>query len=64
MQLYEDLKKTQNRDSLIKKYYEDLLTLMPEKKEVNLLYLNNKNFTFSEMSGEWNLTKPTSMLTL
>jgi hypothetical protein len=60
MQLYEDLKKTQNRDSLIKKYYEDLLTLMPEKKEVNLLYLNNKNFTFSEMSGEWNLTKPTS----
>ena len=33
---------------------------MPEKKEVNLLFLNNKNFTFSEMSGEWNLTKPTS----
>jgi hypothetical protein len=60
MQLYEDLKKTQNRDSLIKKYYEDLLAVMPEKKEVNLLYLNNKNFTFSEMSGEWNLTKPTS----
>ena len=60
MQLYEDLKKTQNQDSLIKKYYEDVLAVMPEKKEVNLLYLNNKNFTFSEMSGEWNLTKPTS----
>lgn len=59
-QLYEDLKKTQNRDSLIKKYYEDVLAKMPEKKEVNLLYLNNKNFTFREMSGEWNLTKPTS----
>ena len=60
MQLYEDLKKTKNRDSLIKKYYEDILAVMPEKKEVNLLFLNNKNFTFSEMSGEWNLTKPTS----
>ena len=59
-QLYEDLKKTQNRDSLIKKYYEDVLAVMPEKKEVNLLYLNNRNFTFSEMSDEWNLTKPTS----
>ena len=59
-QLYEDLKNTQNRDSLIKKYYEDVLAVMPEKKEVNLLYLNNRNFTFNEMSSEWNLTKPTS----
>ena len=62
MQLYEDLKKTQNRDSLIEKYYEEMLAVMPKKKEVNLLYLNNKNFTFKEMSGDWNLTKPTSTI--
>jgi hypothetical protein len=58
-QLYKNLEKYQNKDSLIKKYYEDVLAVMPEKKEVNLLYLNNKDFTFSEKSNEWNLQTPT-----
>jgi enediyne biosynthesis protein E4 len=59
-QLYENLEKYQNKDSLIKKYYEDILAAMPEKKEVNLLYLNDKNMAFTEMNGEWNLNTPTS----
>lgn len=58
-QLYENLEKYSNKDSLIKKYYEDILAVMPEKKEVNLLYLNNKDFTFSEKNADWNLTEAT-----
>src|SRR5690606_14603232 len=38
-QLYKDLEIHKNRDSLIKTYYDDVLARMPEKKEVNLLYL-------------------------
>lgn len=57
--LYKALEQSQNKDSLIKAYYEDLLAVMPEKKEVNLLYLNNKDFTFSSMNSDWNLTTPT-----
>ncbi|MEQ6121252.1 VCBS repeat-containing protein [Reichenbachiella sp. MALMAid0571] len=56
-QLYEDLEKYSNKDSLIKKYYEDILAVMPEKKEVNLLYLNNKDFSFSEKNADWKLTE-------
>lgn len=58
-QLYKDLKKYKNKDSLISIYYEDILAVMPEKKEVNLLYLNNKNSTFSEMNNIWNLNTAT-----
>ncbi|MDC6365865.1 MULTISPECIES: VCBS repeat-containing protein [Flavobacteriaceae] len=56
--LYDDMKKYANRDSLIADYYDDLLKRMPEKKEVNLLYLNNSDFTFKEMSKKWNLHMP------
>jgi hypothetical protein len=58
-QLYKDLEKNQNKDSLIEKYYKDILVVMPEKREVNLLYLNNKNFAFTEMNEAWNLNKAT-----
>ena len=58
-ELYKALENSQDKNSLIKKYYEDLLDLMPNKKEVNLLYLNNRNYTFSSMNDDWKLTKPT-----
>jgi hypothetical protein len=58
-ELYKTLEQSQHKDSLIKKYYEDLLAVMPEKKEINLLYLNNGDFTFSAMNEDWNLTTPT-----
>ncbi|OWW27405.1 hypothetical protein B4Q04_07060 [Zobellia sp. OII3] len=58
--LYDDIKKYGNKDSLIASYYRDLLAVMPEKKEVNLLYLNNRDFTFSEMNGSWKLNVPTA----
>ncbi len=57
--LYEELEIYKNRDSLIKTYYEDILNVMPEKKEVNMLFLNNKDFTFSSMHETWNLEVPT-----
>ena len=57
-QLYKDLEIYKNRDSLIKTYYEDVLARMPEKKEVNLLYRNNKDFTFSLMNEAWQLNTP------
>tara|TARA_B100001175_G_scaffold314587_1_gene324251 strand:+ start:3007 stop:6417 length:3411 start_codon:yes stop_codon:yes gene_type:complete len=57
--LYKDMEGSQQKNSLIKKYYEDLLDLMPNKKEVNLLYLNNRNYTFSSMNDDWKLNKPT-----
>ena len=57
-QLYQDLETYKNRDSLIKSYYDDVLARMPEKKEVNLLYLNNKDFTFSLMNETWQLNTP------
>jgi hypothetical protein len=57
-QLYKDLEVYKNRDSLIKTYYEDVLARMPEKKEVNLLYLNNRDFTFSLMNEAWQLNAP------
>ena len=56
--LYKDLEIHKNRDSLIKTYYDDILARMPEKKEVNLLYLNNKDFTFSLMNEAWQLNTP------
>jgi hypothetical protein len=56
--LYKDLEIYKNRDSLIKTYYDDILARMPEKKEVNLLYLNNKDFTFSLMNEAWQLNTP------
>ena len=58
--LYDDMKKYRNKDSLIASYYKDLLAVMPEKKEVNLLYLNNQDFTFSEMNESWQLNAPTA----
>ena len=58
-ELYKTLERSQHKDSLIKKYYEDLLAVMPEKKEVNLLYLNNRDFTFSSKNDDWKLTMPT-----
>ena len=58
-ELYKALEGSQNNDSLIKKYYEDLLEVMPEKKEINLFFLNNRNYTFSSMNNDWKLTKPT-----
>ena len=58
--LYDDMEKYRNKDSLIATYYKDLLSVMPEKKEVNLLYLNNKDFTFSEMNQAWQLNAPTA----
>ena len=58
-ELYKTLERSQHKDSLIKKYYEDLLAVMPEKKEVNLLYLNNRDYTFSSKNDEWELTMPT-----
>ncbi|MCM4151616.1 hypothetical protein DHD05_08445 [Arenibacter sp. N53] len=57
-QLYKDLENFKNRDSLIKTYYDDVLARMPEKKEVNLLYLNNRDFTFTSMNETWNLNTP------
>jgi len=57
-QLYKDLEIYKNKDSLIKTYYDDVLARMPEKKEVNLLYLNNRDFTFSAMNEAWNLNTP------
>lgn len=57
-QLYKDLEIYKNRDSLIKTYYEDVLDRMPEKKEVNLLFRNNKDFTFSLMNEAWQLNTP------
>lgn len=57
-QLYKDLEIHKNRDSLIKTYYDDVLARMPEKKEVNLLYLNNRDFTFSLMNEAWQLNAP------
>tara|TARA_R110000868_G_scaffold78284_6_gene223612 strand:+ start:200 stop:3607 length:3408 start_codon:yes stop_codon:yes gene_type:complete len=57
-QLYKDLENYKNRDSLIKTYYDDILARMPEKKEVNLLYLNNRDFTFTSMNEAWNLNTP------
>ena len=54
-QLYQDLEKFQNKDSLIAAYYKDLLEVMPPKKEVNLWYLNNGDFTFSDMNESWDL---------
>ena len=56
--LYKDLELYQNKDSLIKLYYEEILTIMPEKKEVNLLFLNNQDYTFSSMNEIWNLNTP------
>ena len=58
-ELYKALEDSQNKNALIKKYYEDLLELMPKKKEVNLLYLNNRDYTFSSMNDNWKLTTPT-----
>lgn len=58
-ELYKTLEQSKHSDSLIKKYYEDLLAVMPEKKEVNLLYLNNRDFTFSSRNDDWKLTMPT-----
>ena len=58
-ELYKALEKSRHKNSLIKTYYEDLLARMPEKKEVNLLYLNNGDFTFSPKSNDWKLTTPT-----
>ena len=58
-QLYEDLEKFENKDSLIAAYYDDLLKVMPTKKETNLLYLNNGDFTFSGMNIQWGLLTPT-----
>lgn len=57
-QLYKNLEIYKNKDSLIKTYYDDVLARMPEKKEVNLLYLNNRDFTFSAMNDAWNLNTP------
>ncbi len=57
--LYQDMEKYQNKDSLIKAYYDEILALMPEKKEVNLLFVNNKDFTFSSMNEVWGLSTPT-----
>jgi hypothetical protein len=57
-QLYKDLEIYKNKDSLIKTYYDDVLAKMPEKKEVNLLYLNNRDFTFSLMNEAWQLNTP------
>ncbi|MEP4947402.1 MAG: VCBS repeat-containing protein, partial [Flavobacteriaceae bacterium] len=56
-QLYEDLEKYDQRDSLISDYYRELLAKMPEKKEVNLLYRNNRDFTFTEQNDSWQLNK-------
>ncbi len=58
--LYKDMEVYTNKDSLIAEYYNDLLKVMPEKKEVNLLYLNNSDFTFDEKSEEWELEMPTA----
>ena len=58
--LYEDLEEYTNRDSLIANYYDDLLKVMPEKKEVNLLYINNSDYSFSEKSKAWDLEVPTA----
>jgi len=58
--LYKEMDKHSNRDSLIEYYYRDLLAVMPEKKEVNLFYRNNGDFTFSEMNGPWKLDRPTA----
>ncbi|MCK5699513.1 MAG: VCBS repeat-containing protein, partial [Cyclobacteriaceae bacterium] len=44
----------------IKLYYEGILSVMPEKKEVNLLFMNNKDLTFSSMNAAWKLNTPTS----
>ncbi|MBX2843795.1 MAG: VCBS repeat-containing protein [Flammeovirgaceae bacterium] len=57
--LHKNLEFTQNKDSLIKIYYDDLLSRMPKKAEVNQLFLNNKNLTFSSKHLEWDLTKAT-----
>ncbi len=59
-QLYKDIETYRNRDSLIEKYYTDLLAVMPEKKEVNLFYRNNGDFTFSEMNKLWKLDLPSA----
>jgi|TARA_B110000902_G_scaffold74956_1_gene88761 hypothetical protein len=45
---------------LVKKYYEDLLEVMPRKKEVNLFYLNNKDLSFSSMNEDWKLNTPSA----
>ncbi|PKA97769.1 VCBS repeat protein [Flavobacteriaceae bacterium MAR_2009_75] len=55
-ELHKNLELVQNKDSLIKIYYDDLLNRMPKKAEVNQLFLNNKDFTFSSMNINWGLT--------
>tara|TARA_B100001750_G_scaffold55397_1_gene43385 strand:+ start:1368753 stop:1372112 length:3360 start_codon:yes stop_codon:yes gene_type:complete len=51
-QLYADMNRLANRDSLIEQYYKDLLAVMPEKKEVNLFYTNNGSLSFSEIKND------------
>jgi hypothetical protein len=58
--LYQDMEIYTNKDSLIADYYKDLLKVMPEKKEVNLLYLNDANLTFAEKSKGWGLEVPSA----